>query len=78
MMEQEGKGYQGIRAIKAFEYENTRSYFDIVITVKNEKQCLTKGIPWTHGAFLDKFTPNIDGYTDETVVQHGVQVVGNT
>ena len=27
MTEQKGKGYQRIRAIEAFEYENTRSYF---------------------------------------------------
>ena len=27
MAEQKGKGYQRIRAIKAFEYENTRSDF---------------------------------------------------
>ena len=77
-MKQEGKGYQKIRAIKAFEYENKRSYFNIVITVKNEKLCLTKRIQWTYGALLDKFTPNIDGFTDETVVGHGAQVVGNT
>ena len=27
MTEEKGKGYQGIRAIKAFEYENIRSDF---------------------------------------------------
>ena len=27
MTEQKGKGYQGIRAIEALEYENTRSNF---------------------------------------------------
>ena len=27
MTEQKGKGYQGIRATEAFDYENTRKYF---------------------------------------------------
>ena len=28
MMEQKGKGYQGVRATEVFEYENTRSDFN--------------------------------------------------
>ena len=51
---------------------------NIVITEKNEKLCHATGIPGTQGAFSDKVTPNINGFTDETVVQYDVQVVENT
>ena len=50
-------------------------------TGKNEKQYvrLQLSIPGTQGAFLDKFTPDIDGFTDEPVVhQCDVQFVENT
>ena len=51
---------------------------NIVITEKNEKQCQTTGIPRTLGAFSDKVTLDIDGFTDEPVVKCDVQVVENT
>ena len=51
---------------------------NIVITEKNEKLCHTTAIPQIQGAFSDKVTPNIDGFTDEPVVQYDVQVVENT
>ena len=35
--DQNGKEYEGIRAIETFEYENARSAF-IAITEKNKKQ----------------------------------------
>ena len=44
---------------------------------KKEKLCQATGIPETQGAFSvsDKVTPDtIDGFTDEPVVQCGVQV----
>ena len=42
MMEQKGKGYQGIRAIEVTGYENTSSDFKYCdYTKKNEKQCQT-------------------------------------
>ena len=37
MTEQKEKGYQGIRATEAFEYENIRSDFKHCITEKNEQ-----------------------------------------
>ena len=50
---------------------------NIVITEKNEKLCHTTAIPRIQGAFSDKVTPNIDGFTDKPVVQYDVQVVEN-
>ena len=49
-----------------------------VITKKNEKLYQTTGIPGTQGAFSDKVTPDIDGFTDEPVVQCEVLVLKNT
>ena len=37
-----------------------------------------KGYPGTQGAFSDKVNSDINGFTDEPVVQHDVQVVENT
>ena len=51
---------------------------NIAITEKNENLCRTTGIPGTQGAFSDKVTPYIDGFTDEPVVQCNVQVLENT
>ena len=51
---------------------------NVVINEKNEKQYvrLQPSIPRTQGAFLDKVTPDIDGFTHEPVVhQCDVQVV---
>ena len=51
---------------------------NVVINEKNEKQYvrLQPSIPGTQGAFLDKVTPDIYGFTDEPVVhQCDVQVV---
>ena len=43
---------------------------NVVIAEKNEKLCHTAtGIPWTQGAFSDKVTPYVDGFTDQPVVQ---------
>ena len=44
------------------------------------KNCQTTGIPGTQGAFSDKETSDIDGFTDEpvAVVQCEVQVAENT
>ena len=42
---------------------------NIVITEKNEKVSLTSEIPEIQGAFSEKVTPDIDGFTDEPVVQ---------
>ena len=36
------------------------------------------GIPGTQGAFPDKVSPNIDGFTDKPVVQYDVQAVEKT
>ena len=49
---------------------------NIVIT-ENKEQCQITGIPGTQGAFSDKVTPDIDGFTDEPAVQCDVQVVEN-
>ena len=38
---------------------------NVVITVKNEKLCQTKGIPGTQGTSSDIVTCDIDGFTDE-------------
>ena len=51
----------------------------MAITSKNEKQYvrLQLSIRETQGAFSDKVAPNIDGFTDEPVVQCHVEVVKN-
>ena len=74
IMEQKRKGWQGIRAIEAFEYENTRSYFKYC--EKNEKLSYYRDTG-DQRAFSDKVTPNIDGFTDEPIAQYDVQVVEN-
>ena len=54
---------------------------NVAITEKNEKQYLRVqlSIPGTRGVFLDKITPDIDGFIDELVVhQCDVRVVENT
>ena len=55
-MEQNRKEYQGIGAIKVFEYENERTDF-IAITEKNENQYvrIQLSIPGTQGAFSSVF-----------------------
>ena len=42
---------------------------NVVITQKNEKLSLTSEILEIQGTFSDKVTPDIDGFTDEPVVQ---------
>ena len=72
-----GKGYQGIRETEVPGYENTRSNFKCFYLEKKEKLRQATGIPETQGAFSvsDKVTPDTtDGFTDEPVVQCGVQV----
>ena len=39
------------------------------ITVKNEKICLTTGIPGIQEIFSNNVTSDIDSFTDEPVVQ---------
>ena len=77
---QKWKGYRGIRAIEAFEYENRRS--DLKCWDYREKWktiCqATVSIPETQGAFSDKVAPNIDDFTDEPEFQCDFQVVKNT
>ena len=41
-MTEKRKGYQVIRTIKTFEYENTRNDFKCCDTEKNDKQYLDK------------------------------------
>ena len=50
---------------------------NIVFTEKNEKLCQTAEIPETQGAFSDKVALDIDGFTDEPVVQCDVQITDN-
>ena len=70
--------YQGIRAAKAFDSENTREMIsNITITEKNET-CQTAETPGAQGAFSDKVAPDTDIFTDEPVIQRDVQVVKNT
>ena len=42
---------------------------NVVITQKNEKLSLTSEIVEIQGTLSDKVTPDIDGFTDEPVVQ---------
>ena len=76
------QGYREIRSNQGFEYQNTRSDFKCCdYSEKNKKQYvrLQLSIPEIQGAFLDKVTPDVDGFTNETVVhQCDVQVVENT
>ena len=41
----------------------------VPITVKNEKLCQTTGMSGTEGAFSDKVTSDIDGFTDKPIIQ---------
>ena len=71
MMEQKGKGYQGISAIEATGYENTSSDFKYCdYNEKNEKQYvrLQLSIPGTQGAFSDKVAPDIDYFKNFNVM----------
>ena len=77
MTEQKEKGYQGIWAIEAFEYENTRSDFKYCHYWQNKKLCQPLGILETQGAFSNKIPWDIDGATDEIVLQSDVQAVEN-
>ena len=71
MTEQKGKGYRGIRAIEAFEYENTRSDFKCYDYREKWKTICetTVTIPGTQGAFSDKVASDIDDFTDEPEFQ---------
>ena len=70
-MEHKGEGYQGIRAIEVFGYENTSSDFPYCdYTEKNKKQYvrLQLSIPGTQGAFSDKVAPDIDYFRNFNVM----------
>ena len=71
MTEQNRKVYQGIRAIAAFEYKNTRSDFKRCHYWK-KKLCQATGITAIQGEFSDKIPHEIDGFTDKRVVQRYV------
>ena len=79
MTEQKGKGYQGIRAVEATEYENIRSDFRYCDCWEKWKTiCQTTlqlSIPGTQRISV-KVTP--DDFTDEPEFQCDVQVVKNT
>ena len=69
MAKQRGKGYQGIRATEAFEYENTRNDFNYCYYWEKWKTMSDyKDTRFPKGTFRDKFNPNIDSFTDEPVV----------
>ena len=75
---QNGKGTKELEEPKHLSTKIQEVTSNIVIIEKNEKLCHTTAIPGTQGAFSDKVTPNIDGFTDKPVVQYDVQVVENT
>ena len=69
MMEQIGKGYQGIRAIEAFEHLSMNKQevtSNVVIPEKKWKTICqtTVSIPGTKGAFSDKVAPDIDDFDE--------------
>ena len=71
MTEQKGKGYQGIRAIEAFEYENTRSYFKCCdYTEKNEIKYVRLQLskPGTQGTFSGNVAPDIGDFKNFNVM----------
>ena len=67
-----------IEPLKHSSMEIQEVISNIVITEKNGKLCQTTGIQRNLGTFLDKVTPDIDGFTDEPVVKCDVQVIENT
>ena len=78
IMEQKRKWSLGIRAIKAFEYENTSDVKMMQLLRKKKKFRLQLSVLGTQGTILETVTPDIDGFTDEPVVhQCDVQVVEN-
>ena len=69
MTEEQRKVYQGIRAIEAFEYENTKSGFKYYYWEKWKTMSVYR-LPGTQVAFSGKVTPDIDVFTDEPVCQY--------
>ena len=60
-------------------WNRTEMSLNVVITEKIENQYVSKimqvGILRTQGVFSDKVTQDVDGFTDEPVVQYDVRVV---
>ena len=80
-MSKKGKDTKELDQLKHLSTKIQEVTKNVAITEKNEKQYvrLQLIIPRTLGEFLNKVTPDIDGFTDEPVVhQCDVQVVENT
>ena len=80
-MSKKGKGTKELDQLNHLSTKIQEVTKNVAITEKNEKQYvrLQLIIPRTLGEFLNKVTPDIDGFTDEPVVhQCDVQVVENT
>ena len=72
MTEQQKKrtGTKELEKLKHLSKKIQEVISNIIITEKNEKLCQTTGIPGTQEVFSDNATADIDGFTDEPVVQY--------
>ena len=70
-----GIGWQGTKAIEAFEYKNTESDFRCCDNQEKWKTCQTTEltIPGTQEVFSDNVSPDIDDFTDEPEFQRDVK-----
>ena len=62
-----GTGTKELEKLKHLSKKIQEAISNIIITETNEKLCQTTG---TQGAFSDKVIPDIDGFTDEPMVQY--------
>ena len=78
MTKQKGKGH--LKQLKHLSTKIQESTSNVAITEENEKEYarLQLSIPGTHLVFSDKVAPDIDGFTNEPVVQCDVEVVKNS
>ena len=73
-----GRGSEELDQLKHLSTKINEVTPNVVTTEKNEKLCHTKGVSGTQRAFSDKVTPDIDDFTDESVVQRDAQVAEST
>ena len=72
-----GMSTKGLDQLKNVSMKIQEMISNIIITKKNEKLYQTTGIPGAQGAFSDQTNPDVDGFTNEPVVQCDAQVAKN-
>ena len=72
---QKGKMYQGIRATEKYLSTKIHELIWNIVIWEKWRTLSDIRVPGTQGTFSRKVTPDIDSFTDETVIQCDVQVV---